>query len=474
MPGAGQSPQVRSRRLIASRRRVIVAVAASLIVLPILANMWAIHGSRRAMVTAVEKAELAAARSAAIDTSTNVRTAINEADAAARRPGLANRVKARDHAGLMSALDPVSGVGLFRGFVIFDNQGVLAATGTSGLLGDPAAWQPGLHAVAGEIVYTTPVSDDKGRTVGGLAAELDLDRLLAQLTNTRYGRSGAAALVTPDGLVVTSGMSNRRGSTVQAPVLRTLITRHREGVAQHWEPVLRNHQITAVAPVEGVPWSVLVGADEAEAYQPAAALGRRLTIGFIILFVVSGLLVVAMVRLVTTNRRALERLGHQARRLALTDPLTGVANRRALEDHLAVSLPVAETVGDPLTVTLVDLDGLKHLNDRFGHQAGDRSLCDLARALSAAVRDTDLVARLGGDEFAIVQRGVDASAARDVVERLRTSVAIPGLSGHALSFSAGVAGARPGEDAAAVLARADRALYAEKRARRQHVATIRL
>src|SRR5437762_13576519 len=112
MPEVGQSRQVRSRRRIASRRRVVVAVAVALVILPILANMWAINGSRSAMVTAVEKAELAAARAAAIDTSTNVRTAMNEADAAARRPGLANRVKSRDHAALMTSLDPVAGVGL--------------------------------------------------------------------------------------------------------------------------------------------------------------------------------------------------------------------------------------------------------------------------------------------------------------------------------------------------------------------------
>jgi diguanylate cyclase (GGDEF)-like protein len=154
--------------------------------------------------------------------------------------------------------------------------------------------------------------------------------------------------------------------------------------------------------------------------------------------------------------------------------LTGVANRRALEDHLAVSLPVAAAIGDPLTLTLVDLDGLKLLNDRFGHQAGDQGLCDLAEALTAAVRDTDLVARLGGDEFAIVQRGVDPAGARDIVERLRLSVATPVASGHPLSFSAGIAGAAPGEDPMALLERADRALYAEKQARREDGASIRL
>src|SRR5205814_3286271 len=138
-----------------------------------------------------------------------------------------------------------------------------------------------------------------------------------QCTRSMYFRSLVGGIATADGQDVTIRIISLRGSVVKSPVLRSLLARHRESVSQHWEPILRNHQITAVAPVDGVPWSVLVGADEAEAYQPAAALGRRLTIGFIVLFVLSGLLVVAMVRLVTANRRALERLGHQARRLAL-------------------------------------------------------------------------------------------------------------------------------------------------------------
>src|SRR2546421_5565556 len=132
------------RRLIARRRRVIVALAVALIVLPLAANAWAIRGARHAMVSAVEKAELTAARAAAVDTFTNLRAAMNYADAAARRPGLAARIRATDRMGMQAVLDSIGAVDLFRGLVVFNDSGVVASTEGSGTLADPAAWQPGL------------------------------------------------------------------------------------------------------------------------------------------------------------------------------------------------------------------------------------------------------------------------------------------------------------------------------------------
>lgn len=90
------------------------------------------------------------------------------------------------------------------------------------------------------------------------------------------------------------------------------------------------------------------------------------------------------------------------RQAALTDPLTGCANRRALEDDLERAAAGANRTGLDVCVAVIDLDGLKQINDTNGHAAGDSSLRDLAVALRSAVRETDTVYRVGGDEFVVL------------------------------------------------------------------------
>ncbi|MBX3261050.1 MAG: GGDEF domain-containing protein [Labilithrix sp.] len=157
----------------------------------------------------------------------------------------------------------------------------------------------------------------------------------------------------------------------------------------------------------------------------------------------------------------------QTRREGETDPLTKVANRRIFDVSLARSLAVASAVRRPLTLLMVDVDHFKRINDQHGHPAGDKVLCAVADGLARAFpRRSDLVARYGGEEFAIVLADTgdeDAAslAARclGAVRALRIDV---GLRVLAVTASAGVAVARPGESASDLVARADRALYEAK------------
>src|SRR5947209_7227258 len=110
MPMRAPALEHRTRRTISSRRRAIVLVAAALVLLPVTADLWTVRRARHAMVAAVEKAELTAARAAAIDTAANLQTAMNYADSAARRPGLAARIKAHDRLGTIGALDGLGAV----------------------------------------------------------------------------------------------------------------------------------------------------------------------------------------------------------------------------------------------------------------------------------------------------------------------------------------------------------------------------
>ncbi len=145
------------------------------------------------------------------------------------------------------------------------------------------------------------------------------------------------------------------------------------------------------------------------------------------------------------------------RRAAGTDPLTGLANRRAWEDGAARLLAAAERSGGPVTVALLDLDGFKAVNDTGGHAAGDALLRSLASGWRGELRRSDLLGRLGGDEFALCLPGSDATTTAELLSRLRAA--------SVGAWSAGTATARAGEDLPAVLARADAALYREKAAR---------
>jgi diguanylate cyclase (GGDEF)-like protein len=143
--------------------------------------------------------------------------------------------------------------------------------------------------------------------------------------------------------------------------------------------------------------------------------------------------------------------------LSLTDPLTGLANRRHLELVLERAWPAALR-GEGLAVAVLDLDRFKEVNDTGGHPAGDQLLRTVADALRGEARGADTVARLGGDEFVLVLPGADEAGARALVERVRRR-----LAGVA-EFSAGVAAYGPGQESAEGLVReADRRLYEEKR-----------
>jgi diguanylate cyclase (GGDEF)-like protein len=197
-----------------------------------------------------------------------------------------------------------------------------------------------------------------------------------------------------------------------------------------------------LAPVAAAAWI----ADQGGGW--SAATGIRLIIA-VILWLVVGELLSYRSDVVANDRRILS--AH-----ARTDSLTGLMNRRALDERLGEA-----RTGD--SVVMCDLDHFKALNDRDGHAAGDRVLADFGAMLTAAVRGQDAASRYGGEEFVLVLAVTSPEAALDVLHRIRQGWA---LHHPELTFSSGVAPVSEVASGAAALAAADEALYASKKAGR--------
>jgi diguanylate cyclase (GGDEF)-like protein/PAS domain S-box-containing protein len=157
--------------------------------------------------------------------------------------------------------------------------------------------------------------------------------------------------------------------------------------------------------------------------------------------------------------------------LALRDPLTGLANRHLLHELLEGALARTERANQPLAVAFLDLDGLKIVNDTYGHDAGDAVLCETARRLILLARTADVVARLGGDEFVIVYEPSNVPSEkfiRRIHDALSSPIAVSDSVFVSCTASVGHADTRTvGRAPAALLAAADRAMYQAKRARSQ-------
>ncbi|MGZ8457614.1 MAG: diguanylate cyclase [Gemmatirosa sp.] len=219
------------------------------------------------------------------------------------------------------------------------------------------------------------------------------------------------------------------------------VVRRLQHVVCDAEPeVLRDAALAAVGEL-----GTLLARREREREQQIAALGRE----------------------VATLGAALE----EARRESATDPLTGLGNRRAFDAALAHAAALHGLWGQRVCLVQVDVDLLKHLNDRDGHAAGDAALKRVAAQLSRIfLRRTDVVARTGGDEFAVLLRDTTVDEATRLAERLVAAVAAAFVDEDSrISVSAGVAALRTDETAAEWYARADAALYAAKAAGRGRV-----
>jgi diguanylate cyclase (GGDEF)-like protein len=185
---------------------------------------------------------------------------------------------------------------------------------------------------------------------------------------------------------------------------------------------------------------------------------------------------------VTTERRfrehtrALAEVNDRLEELNRTDALTGLPNRRRLDETLDRAWQRAGAEGRPVSLLMVDIDHFKEFNDHYGHLGGDACLAKVAEALAAGIRDGDVVARFGGEEFSVILPDADLELATRIAERIRHQIALlraehPTAPDGLVSVSVGVASAVPaGDDTPRDLIKlADQALYEAKRNGRNRV-----
>lgn len=175
-----------------------------------------------------------------------------------------------------------------------------------------------------------------------------------------------------------------------------------------------------------------------------------------------GLLASTVTDMVAETETLMAKLRHQA----MTDLLTGLGNRRWLNERAAEELARAERLGEPLSIIVLDLDRFKGINDGHGHETGDRVLVATGEIVRTCLRPYDLAARIGGEEFCILLPRTSLDDAETIGERLRTTLAattVAPLRQGRMTASFGICAAGPGDRLPDMLLRADFALYEAKR-----------
>ena len=181
---------------------------------------------------------------------------------------------------------------------------------------------------------------------------------------------------------------------------------------------------------------------------------------------------------VAKQRKALADALRINRELAARDELTGLLNRRAMMELMQLEERRSQRSGRPLLLAQLDIDHFKPINDTHGHATGDRALQAFSSAVLNVVRDTDVLARWGGEEFVLMVTDTQCEHARDLLERIRVTVAameIPHATGTLrMTLSAGLAQHVPGQTLEHTLERADQALYTAKALGRNRVSVAPL
>lgn len=325
--------------------------------------------------------------------------------------------------------------------------------------------QPVVSRVTGKLGIPISIpAPHGGGDVAVLFAAIELDRLANTFEAERIQPQGTIAGLRTDGVFMFRSPMDETiiGSSVAHTPMWQQHMGNAPGGFYHSEisPVDGRSRAVAYTRVQDYPLVVAVTASIEDLLASWRLHTGLLVLVALLISCLAVLLGSILLRTMDKEKQA----RHELRRLMLTDPLTGIGNRRMLELRLDDEILRAQRYHRALTAVYFDLDHFKQVNDDHGHDVGDTTLRLVAESLAKRVRQSDHVGRLGGEEFVVLLTETGLDAAVMLVERMRAAVAalnIPGLP-RPITISAGLAQWRPGESAEALLRRADQALYRAK------------
>lgn len=340
--------------------------------------------------------------------------------------------------------------------------------------GEPASYFSFVTRTKQVNYYTSyPVRGPSGQVAGVVVLTKSLDGFQADLS--RYDRP--VFLVDPHGVAV---MANRPDDLFRTlwPISAALQEQlQREYSALNSSPLLKEEIVDSAwvviggtrdyvqrRPLDGTEWSLVTLATPRGVFANRA-LGIIITLQMAIVAIVY---LVGRERSIHDNvqmekRLQLEELARNLDLRAATDPLTGLFNRRKFNREMAREMLRARRYKVPLSLILFDIDRFKHVNDTFGHQAGDRILINLSRFASAHIREHDVLARWGGEEFVVLTPDCDGDVARALADKLRNAIMMHFAKGAVpVTCSFGVAQLEDSDTPDTFVARADAAMYRAK------------
>ena len=318
------------------------------------------------------------------------------------------------------------------------------------------------------VAFATPFGPPDRRRVFSGAFDVSKSPIGAYLRNVNVLRSGRVYLLDANDTIVSSNRDDVRGLNRIGDVDPALDDALRErGTGR-----TRDGYEFASRPVAGTPWRFVMTAPRAELVGPLRGSGRYVAWACWAVLVLVGFVCTRLVGNLITSRGRLRTAVGELDRLARTDPLTSIYNRRQIAELLDAAIATAARHRQPLSVLMVDVDHFKDVNDSHGHNVGDGVLCAIADGLRDAIRSGDFVGRWGGEEFFIILPHTEADGAALVAERVRRGVAETPVvvDGDLLAMTVSVGVAEfAGEHVDALVDRADAALYAAKAAGRNVV-----
>ncbi|NML33469.1 sensor domain-containing diguanylate cyclase [Paraburkholderia antibiotica] len=334
--------------------------------------------------------------------------------------------------------------------------------------------RPGSRSVA----LSRRLSRLDGSFAGIVALGVDQEYFASLFADLRIGQHGSVSIIRTDGTIIVRRPDDREvtGRNIGGTAFFQQLVAQDEGSFVADSPLDGVERLYSFRRIPQLPLIVLVAESTADIY--ASWWRRALTIGSLML--IFGIGVVVLSAWLGAELRRRQRVERELERLAGTDGLTGLHNRRALCETLDREWLRARRTGSVLSLLFVDIDHFKAYNDTYGHQAGDAALTAVASCIRTVIqRPGDCVGRYGGEEFIVVLPDTDAAGATVVAENMRAAIGGLGIAHRGCEFgrvtvSIGATTWRPDleTDVSVVIRAADEALYSAKAGGRNRVAQV--